>query len=266
MRLSFSYGMRSTFLAPASRHTFTLRVVPQDTMRQRILRESHSVEPRVPLSEGTDEFGNRTTEGYVPFDHTEFSICLTGEAETRPYEGSPLAESVAGEWDGAWFRVPSEKTVAGSEVMTLADSVEGSGDPLSTAFAAMDELRLSFSYEKGTTGPRTTAEQALSEGRGVCQDYAHILLALLRYRGIPCKYVVGMTVGEGESHAWIEVLSDGLWFGLDPTAGIAVDSRYVRISGGRDFLDCQINKGVFFGGPVEAQDVHASVAEVTVIQ
>lgn len=266
MRLSFSYGMRSAFLAPASRHTFTLRIVPQDSMRQRILRECHTVEPTVPLAEGVDEFGNRTTEGYVPFEHTEFSICLSGEAETRPYEGSPLAESAAVEWDGAWFRVPSEKTAAGPEIMALADSVEGSGDPLSTAFAAMDELRLSFSYEKGATSPRTTAEQALSGGCGVCQDYAHILLALLRCKGIPCRYVVGMTVGEGESHAWTEVLSDGLWYGLDPTAGNAVDDRYVRISGGRDFLDCQINKGVFFGGPVATQDVRVSVAEVTVIQ
>lgn len=262
MRLAFSYRLESESASPVTRHSFTLKCRPSDTLRQTVSGVSLSVEPRVPLVRGTDQFGNPSDEGYIPFEHTRFAVCMHGESVTEDPCGDPLPETVAGEWDGPWFRVPSQKTAPGPCVSAMADSLERGGGDLQQAFAAMDVLGASFAYEKGATGPGTTAEEALSGGRGVCQDYAHIMLALLRSRGIPCRYVVGMTTGEGESHAWVEVLSEGLWYGVDPTAGSPVDGRYVRISCGRDFLDCQINKGVFFGGAVTGQTVRALVEEV----
>lgn len=105
----------------------------------------------------------------------------------------------------------------------------------------------------------TSAEEAMEKGAGVCQDYAHIFLSLLRLRGIPARYVTGMLRGEGESHAWVEVALGDFWYGLDPTNDCAVAGEHVRIACGRDYRDCRISQGVFYGGARQSQKVEALV-------
>lgn len=85
-----------------------------------------------------------------------------------------------------------------------------------------------FKYVTGSTQIHATAEEALKLGEGVCQDYAHIMLSLLRIEGIPCRYVVGIMQGEGASHAWTEVLCNGYWYGFDPTNNKLVDDEYIK--------------------------------------
>ena len=106
-----------------------------------------------------------------------------------------------------------------------------------------------------------SAEEAAALSMGVCQDYAHILLALLRHEHIPCRYVVGMMMGEGASHAWIEVSDGEKWIALDPTNNCPVDDRYINISHGRDAKDCTINQGFFYGLPEQLQEIHVVVEE-----
>ena len=132
---------------------------------------------------------------------------------------------------------------------------------LSRAQTMMHHLAGRMQYEKGSSTIFTTAEEAFLKGRGVCQDYAHILLALLRKERIPARYVVGLMTGEGESHAWVEVYQDGAWYGIDPTNGLLVNEDYVRISSGRDYWDCQISRGTFEGNATQKQFVHASVSK-----
>lgn len=127
------------------------------------------------------------------------------------------------------------------------------------AVAMMEQLHADMVYTPGATTIDTTAEEALKLRRGVCQDYAHILIALCRMEKIPARYVVGMMEGEGASHAWVEVFSDGLWYGIDPTnLGFVVDD-YVKISHGRDYRDCVVNKGKFYGGARQKQTVSVTV-------
>ncbi|MGM9675601.1 MAG: transglutaminase family protein [Bacteroidaceae bacterium] len=78
---------------------------------------------------------------------------------------------------------------------------------------------------------------------GVCQDYAHLLVAACRASGIRARYVNGLTVGEGATHAWVEAYEDGQWIGLDPTAGRCIDYGYIKIAHGRDVGDCPSNRG-----------------------
>lgn len=130
------------------------------------------------------------------------------------------------------------------------------------AIYVMNKVYQDFGYEKGVTEIGTLAEDAFEIGKGVCQDYAHIVLAILRLRRIPCRYVTGMMVGEGESHAWIEVYSDGFWLPLDPTNGIVVTDQHIKIAHGRDYSDCLVNQGVFVGNVKQKQEITVSVEEM----
>ena len=123
----------------------------------------------------------------------------------------------------------------------------------------MHQLHQSFSYQKCATDVSTSAEEAMEKGAGVCQDYAHIFLSLLRLKGIPARYVTGMLRGEGESHAWVELALGEYWYGLDPTNDCVVAGEHVRIACGRDYRDCRISQGVFYGGARQTQQVSVVV-------
>jgi transglutaminase-like putative cysteine protease len=120
-----------------------------------------------------------------------------------------------------------------------------------------------FRYEKGASHVQSTVMDALRTGAGVCQDFAHVMLAAVRMRGIPARYVSGYLVpssatggepgaedviGGQASHAWIEMLVPGFgWFGLDPTIGQPVGPRHVRVAYGRDYGDAAPVRGVYKG-------------------
>ncbi|MDO4428293.1 MAG: transglutaminase domain-containing protein [Atopobiaceae bacterium] len=106
--------------------------------------------------------------------------------------------------------------------------------------------------------------EALAQGRGVCQDYAHVMLAVCRRLGMDARYIAGMLDGEGATHAWVEVHDErGVWVGLDPTHDRAAGDSYIVIGHGRDYRDTKIDIGLFTGAGVsQTQWVNASVHEV----
>jgi transglutaminase-like putative cysteine protease len=112
-----------------------------------------------------------------------------------------------------------------------------------------------FKYIKGVTTIETTVDEIWKLKSGVCQDFAHILLVMLRYTGIPSRYVSGYICpnktgmrGEGATHAWVEAyLPDYGWLGLDPTNNCIVDDTHVRLAVGRNFVDCSPVKGTYKG-------------------
>jgi transglutaminase-like putative cysteine protease len=112
----------------------------------------------------------------------------------------------------------------------------------------------SITYRVGVTGTQTPAALALHLGQGVCQDYAHIMLALLRCLGIPARYVSGHLIGEGAPHAWVEVLpvdsssdQSTALLAFDPTHHRRVGHNYISVAVGRDFADVTSTSGVFSG-------------------
>jgi len=118
-----------------------------------------------------------------------------------------------------------------------------------------------FTYTPGETNVMTTAGEAFAAGKGVCQDYAHVLIALCRMAGMPARYVSGLFVGEGASHAWAEVWMDGLWHGIDPTHNRFTDETYLKLCIGRDYSDCPIERGVFSGWAEQTQKVFTKVTD-----
>lgn len=257
--MGFGYSLQVIFDHEVERHSFTLRCTPRDTLRQRVSRTMMSVSPMTGLSLSRDSFGNILTEGNVAWAHSAFSVSITGVVEVMGCDpGFPVPEEAALPNDAMMYRQQSGKTVPGDAIRSLAGSVRES-DGIPGAASVMHSVHSSVEYRRGATDASTTAEQAMSGGAGVCQDMAHILISALRLRGFPARYVVGLTEGEGESHAWAEVLVDGTWYGLDPTADRFVGTDHIKISHGRDYDDCRINRGVFYGGRVSSQQASALV-------
>ena len=162
------------------------------------------------------------------------------------------------------YRYQTRITTPGKEILDFAKEIDldnclGNKEK---AYVIMTALYDKFTYQQGCTDMDTTAEGALEGRCGVCQDYAHIMLSLCRMQSIPCRYVTGMMIGEGRSHAWVEVWDDSKWIGFDPTNNKMVGDEYIKISNGRDFRDCLVNQGMFTGNVNQVQEVSVIVNEV----
>jgi transglutaminase-like putative cysteine protease len=169
------------------------------------------------------------------------------------------------------FLLPTSlTTVTPAAAATVTDAVRGA-DPVEAAQEISARVRSRVSYMAGATGVRTNAQQAWDQGQGVCQDMAHVTVALLRAAGLPAMYVSGYLHADpkaepgqtavGESHAWIEYWA-GSWRPLDPTSGAPVAERHVVVARGRDYLDIPPLKGIYHGAPTSAVDVTVEVTRL----
>ena len=158
-----------------------------------------------------------------------------------------------------FYELLSPTPVAAADAMLddVAATLGSQATPRAAVEAAVDWVGGALLYERGATGVQTTALEALQGGRGVCQDFAHLTLALLRSMDVPCRYASGYVlpdgasaVGEvvaGQSHAWVEVWT-GDWWGIDPTNGVLAGEHHVLVGRGRDYSDVAPFKGVYTGG------------------
>lgn len=274
-RLHFDYYMGISYEKPVDICHYTIKCIPADTDRQKLELIHVEIEPRDYVSEETDSFGNRYLYGTVGKPHDQFYFHITGNVITGLMDSDRIAnENMLG-----LFRFPYGLTVPGEEIKAYHEKLEAQykkflnaeydlqteeqqPDAFRKAEFLMHALYKDFTYEKGVTDVSTTAEKAWSQKKGVCQDYAHILIAICRLSGIPARYVAGMLTGEGYSHAWVEILSKGRWYALDPTNDLIVDTDHIRLGIGRDAMDCQINRGVMRGGGKQGQEIRVSVTKI----
>jgi transglutaminase-like putative cysteine protease len=135
------------------------------------------------------------------------------------------------------------------------------------AFACSEYIFNQFTYIKGITTVETTVEEIIEHKAGVCQDFAHVLLELLRAMKIPSRYVSGYICpnkngmrGEGATHAWVEFyIPECGWVGLDPTNNVWVEGQHIKLAVGRDFADCTPVKGTFKGPAYQSLSVYVSI-------
>lgn len=262
--LHFDYDMKITFDRTVSNHRFTVRCVPKSSERQTVRSLHYSIYPDATLStgfsHGTDSFGNFCVYGECPLAHDHFQIHVEGDVQTglREYETGE-AEHMLGR-----YRYDTFYTKPGENILSYFRGFhfKQTDSAFDKGLVMMHKLYQDLSYTPGATDIRTTAEEALSLGKGVCQDYSHILIALCHLEHIPTRYVVGMLVGEGASHAWVEIYDRGKWFALDPTNNVFVDDQHIKISHGRDYRDCLINQGIFTGNARQTQAIDVRVEPV----
>ncbi len=241
--------IRYGYSAPVRHLHQRLRTIPppryahQHRQRWR-LAVSGADHPRTEVS--FDAFANlviETTAARVD-GAVEFEL----ELEVKVEDVGPIHRTSA----GMRYLSPTHLTSADESVAELATAVKGGDVGLLCA-----RVHQALDYEWGVTDVSTTAAEALAGGSGVCQDYAHIMLAACRHAGLPARYVSGHLPGEGGSHAWIEVLHPqigrrGSWIaeGWDPTHNRRTNSDYLVIAVGRDYADVAPLSGTFVGDGV----------------
>lgn len=262
MRFEVVHTTRFRYSAPVRQSYTEVRLCPAATMGQSVLRHRLEVRPETPVGAYTDGFGNRVQyfDLLPPHDHLEIvsrAVVETGvdEANERP-EVFPH--------DLLLFRPP---VVEGPALRRVAERV-GAFDRSSPAEveAAAGRLRelitRGFTYSPASTTVTTATDEVVRLKRGICQDFAHLFIALSRMLGVPARYVSGYVYsasGEptvGASHAWADILvPEKGWLPFDAThSGIGVD-RYVRLAVGRDYRDAAPTRGVFLGSARTAMEV-----------
>ncbi len=261
-KLKFEYSMELNFSSPVSSHYFALRCIPGDSLRQEITLTECEVIPADYTSAGRDGFGNLKISGGCGNPHGTFSYRVAGTAVVR---GMTVQKSSL----HPMYRYPTKYTECGPGLSAFAEAVsqkckkQGKETAMDMALCAMHDLYSRFQYVSGVTDIGTTAEQAFSLGKGVCQDYAHIMIAVMRRLGVPARYVNGLMIGEGATHAWVEIYTDGGWYGLDPTNDLHIDDYYIKLAHGRDYADCVVDKGIFLGNACQEQKIYVNVEEIS---
>ena len=202
------------------------------------------------------QFGSRRIYGCIDSPHTDFTIAVSGKVKT----GLEIFEEFCEDpLESAVFRVQSGLTQPGPAIRAFHDSLDLCGSAYDRALAIRKAVHEAFSYQPGATSAHESGEDAFARKQGVCQDYAHVMLSLLRMEGIPARYVAGMLMGEGASHAWVEAQCGGYWYGFDATNDLLVDDVYIRASCGRDSADCAVIRGTFYGLAAQVQREQVTV-------
>lgn len=257
--LNYEYRMVISYSQPVEKCYFTIKSIPADDFRQRSISYNISMTPNTTYSEGKDSFGNSQVIGSVAHPHARYEYTIKGLVETN------IAGITGGvnESKIGMYKYAHGKCIPGDRLKEFERTIraavpEGLSDK-EKCMVIMHYLNEKMQYEKGCTDTETTAEEAFYKGKGVCQDFAHVYITLLRMFGIPARYVCGLIVGEGESHAWVEAAIDSNFVALDPTHDMEITDEYIKLGVGRDATDCAINRGVMWGGGQQSQEINAFV-------
>jgi transglutaminase-like putative cysteine protease len=268
-----------------------LHLSPRDSPNQHCHSRTLTLEPR-PSSrtEDVDAFGNLATrlEYDLPHDRLEVLAEVRVQVDspqhaaadaTQPWEEVRDALTYSGKsltaqyLDACRFRMESSYAKLKQAFTDYGADCFVAGSPvLVGAQALMHKVHRDFTYAPGSTNIRTSAVEAFAARRGVCQDFAHVMIACLRSRGVPARYVSGYLrtlppsgagagwVGADASHAWVSVFCPPFdWVDLDPTNDLCVGTDHIVIAWGRDFGDVSPLRGVIVGGRQHRLSVRVSV-------
>lgn len=253
--------MQDVFYSPVHGHHYSLRCFPMDRSCQTIRNMEWQVSPGSINGWGFDSFGNRVLTGKCEETHLQLQVSVKATVCT---DGGECIDSRQ-PYQLGMFRYETPLTKMGIELEKFYQEKNfvGIKNVWERTIKWMNYLAHVFQYEKYVTTAKTTAEQAFAGKKGVCQDYAHILLSLCRKEGMVARYVAGCIPGEGETHAWVEVYQNGIWKGFDPTNNRMVDEDYICFAVGRDASDCPLNRGIYFGNPEQKMNIYVKMEEIT---
>ncbi|WP_173918477.1 transglutaminase family protein [Halobacillus sp. Marseille-Q1614] len=256
-----------------------IRLKPRNDECQRLLSYRTEVTPVSTTKEHTDIWGNHVESFFIAHKHNELIVKTNSVVSIQK---SPLiymlkyTDQMRRIFNSQLFNDHYLHYINESpytflykeQVDEIVQAVGGEvGDPLQFALDLMGYLNGSIAYDGTATHVGTKAFESWPLKAGVCQDYAHVMLGVLRAKGIPARYVSGYLyvgedsalVGDAATHAWVEVMVPGIgWLGLDPTNNVEALENHIRIGTGRDYADVSPLQGVYRGGG-QKSDVKVSV-------
>jgi transglutaminase-like putative cysteine protease len=246
-----SQTFRYEYPEPASNLKHRLVVVPPERFGdQRRIKHRLTVGLEdVRVVDRADRFGNRVYEVFAP--RVQSSIEFTVEISVERHAAEP--NRLPAGWIAPYLLETSKLTAPDARLSLAAEELAASGATgLDLADRINDWVYQSMTYRAGVTGVRTTAAEALELGVGVCQDYSHVMLAICRACGLPSRYVSGHLLGQGGTHAWVEVVlpaddgtGDAIAWAFDPTHAGRGGLGYVTIAVGRDYSDVAPTSGTY---------------------
>lgn len=255
------------YSAPIAESAMEVRMQPRRDGTQHCLSFELTTNPRSRITTSRDYLGNIVHHFDIPGQHTQLTITALATVSVTPPPVLGVLSSDAwndldalvADSDAAEMLIPSHFVRFGPELDALGREldVRRRDDPLTVLRATMTGIYNSFAYTPQSTLVDSPIEDVLRMRQGVCQDYAHVMIALARSIGIPCRYVSGYLyrritdadrVGADATHAWVEALLPDLgWVGFDPTNDMEAGERHIRTAVGRDYADVPPNRGVFRG-------------------
>src|SRR5450755_1346998 len=255
---------------PAVRESvMEVRLLPRSEAHQRCLSFTLDVTPAANITQYSDANGNAVHHFNIAGSHTEINVTAQSTVQVQLVPAPRTSE--AGDWtdldaitgaDDYWeMMLPSEFAHSGEALEQLAKElkVERRDTPLQLLTELNEGIYELFAYVPNSTNVDSPIEHALVSRQGVCQDFAHIMIALVRPLRIPCRYVSGYLFHreenghkdrslEGASHAWVEALIPRLgWIAFDPTNNLIGGDRHIRVAIGRDYADVPPTRGVYKG-------------------
>lgn len=269
MHYSIRHVTRFRYSTPIRESVMEMRVQPRSEGIQALRSFQLATNPRAQLYAYTDYLGNAVYHFNVLREHSELRIDAQSVVEISPPRPLPECSDML-EWDrynpynfsDAHFDLmePSkfaQISQALSQFMTQNDLEKPKGDPLSALRALNTKIYQAFDYQVGVTDVHSPIDDALNARRGVCQDFAHIMIAIARSWRMPARYVSGYLYHrrseqdrsrDDATHAWVEVWLPTLgWVGFDPTNNLLATERHIRTCVGRDYADVPPTRGTFKG-------------------
>jgi len=261
---------RYRYSRPIWESLMEVRMHPRSEIAQRCFTFQLSVSPRARIFSYTDHLGNLVHHFDIPEQHNQLTIIADALVDVDPPLELPasLGPGTWDELDGLILKddywsmlIPSHFARASPELEDYAREIgfdkRNGRDPLELLRALNAEIYRTFSYVKRSTAVDSPIEDALRSRQGVCQDFAHIMIALVRNLRIPCRYVSGYMhhdsehidrSADGATHAWVEALLPRLgWIGFDPTNNLIAEGRHIRTAIGRDYADVPPTVGTMKG-------------------
>ncbi len=282
MYYSIQHQTRFRYDSPVSESIMELRMQPRSEGRQRCLSYFVKVNPKARVLQYRDHLGNYVHHFSVAPKHTQ--LLITTEATVETFDPNQLPGFLPiHAWDELdrilqsedyWeFLMPSDFTEPSELLHTLAQDLKAyrREDPLTLLLELNQAIYNAFDYAPKHTQVNSPIDHALADRKGVCQDFAHIMIALLRGLRIPARYVSGYLFHieknqdrsvDGATHAWVEAMLPGLgWVGVDPTNNLLAGERHIRTALGRDYADVPPTRGTFRGDAQSDLDVLVRVTK-----
>jgi transglutaminase-like putative cysteine protease len=280
MRYSIRHITRFTYESPITESVMEARMQPRTDTLQRCLQFTLMTTPSARVMTYRDHDNNLVHHFNIPGRHSRLTVtaealveCMT--MRSPPHRLGPAAWSRLGSMaaSGQWWEYLAPSTfVQQTEALVAFRAeigLERGNDPLVALRRLMGEVYARFAYSPRSTRVDSPIDEALETRKGVCQDFAHIFLSLVRPLGIPARYVSGYLFQpagsqnrstDGATHAWVEVLLPDLgWVGLDPTNNLIANDRHIRVAIGRDYADVPPTRGVFKGASTVRSELSVSV-------